>query len=62
METSSQERILKHFGNPHHPVCAAAVATHLFLDARSPSCIRRGIASLAFIHRFIDRAQVLLIF
>jgi hypothetical protein len=30
--TSFKERILKHFGNPDHPVCAAAVAAHLFLD------------------------------
>ena len=30
--TSSKERILKHFGNPNHPVCAAKVASHLFLD------------------------------
>src|SRR5215471_21667066 len=30
--TSSQERILKDLVNPDHPVCAAAVASHLFLD------------------------------
>jgi hypothetical protein len=30
--TPSIQRILKHFGNPNHPVCAAAVASHLFLD------------------------------
>ena len=30
--TSSKERILKEFGNPNHPVCAVAVASHLFLD------------------------------
>src|SRR5215470_3670539 len=52
--TSSQERILKHFVNPNQPVCAAAVASHLFLDgAAIPSCIRRGIANLKFIHNFL---------
>ena len=30
--TSSKEGIPKHFGTPNHPVCAAAVASHLFLD------------------------------
>src|SRR5215813_9587338 len=30
--TSSKERIPKHFVTPNHPVCAAAVASHLFLD------------------------------
>src|SRR5215467_1973297 len=30
--TSSKERIPKQFGNPDHPVCAAAVASHLFVD------------------------------
>ena len=54
--TSSQERILKHFVNPDHPVCAAAVASHLLLMRSHPSCIRRGIPSLTLIHTFIERA------
>src|SRR5215831_5914048 len=29
--TSFKERIPKHFGNSDHPVCAAVVASHLFL-------------------------------
>jgi hypothetical protein len=35
--TSSKERILKEFGNPNHPVCAAKVASHLFLDGAATS-------------------------
>jgi hypothetical protein len=47
------ERIPKHFGNPDQPVCAAAVASHLFIDgAATPPYFRRGIASLKFIHSF----------
>jgi hypothetical protein len=35
--TLSIECLLKQSGNPNHPVCAAAVASHLFLDgAASP--------------------------
>jgi hypothetical protein len=34
--TSSKERIPKHFVNPNHPVCAAEVASHLFLDGAAP--------------------------
>jgi hypothetical protein len=30
--TSEEQRILKHFVIPNHPVCAAAVASHLFID------------------------------
>jgi hypothetical protein len=30
-----EERITKYFGNPNHPVCAAAVASHLFLDGEA---------------------------
>ena len=30
--TCPEERIPKHFGNPNHPVCAAAVASRLFID------------------------------
>jgi len=54
--TSSKERIQQHFVNPDHPVCAAAVASHLFLMAQPPLLIRRGIASLTLIHGFVDRA------
>ena len=46
--TSSKECILKHSVNPNHPVCAAAVASHLFLNgaATPPVSVsgRRGIA------------------
>src|SRR5215510_10799654 len=34
--TSSKERIPKHFSTPNHPVCAASVASHLFLMAQAP--------------------------
>jgi hypothetical protein len=30
--TFFKERIPKRFVNPDHPVCAAAMASHLFLD------------------------------
>jgi len=40
--TSSTERIVKHFVNPDHPVCAAAVATHLFLMAQPPLLYQEG--------------------
>src|SRR5215470_11472663 len=54
---SSKEGIPKHFGTPNHPVCAVAVASHLFLDgAGHTSYVRRGIASLTLIHSFYDRA------
>src|SRR5215467_12339327 len=52
-----QERILKHFVNPKHPVCAAAVASHLFLDgAATPPVSGRGIASLTSVRSFYFRA------
>ena len=40
--TSSKECILKHFVNPNHPVCAAAVASHLFLMAQPPLLYQEG--------------------
>jgi hypothetical protein len=47
--TSSKERILKRFVNPDHPVCAAAEASHLFIDgAATPPVSGREIASLTF--------------
>jgi hypothetical protein len=55
--TSSKERIPKYFGNPNHPVCAAEVASHLFLDgAATPSVSGGEFASLTFIPSFYDRA------
>src|SRR5215471_1741224 len=49
--TSSKERIPKHFGNPNHPVCAAAVASHLFIDGAATPPISGGesLASHSFI-------------
>jgi hypothetical protein len=38
---SSEGRIPRHFGNPDHPVCAAAVASHLFL-AQPPLLYQEG--------------------
>src|SRR5215472_2742027 len=40
--TSSKERIPQHFGNPDHPVCAAAVASHLFLDGAATPPVSGG--------------------
>src|SRR5215831_15488866 len=40
--TISKECILKHFVNPNHPVCAAAVASHLFLDGAATSPVSGG--------------------
>src|SRR5215831_13149596 len=40
--TSCKKRIPKHFGNPDHPVCAAAVASHLFLMAQPPLLYQEG--------------------
>ena len=40
--TSSKERILKHHVNPDHPVCAAAVASHLFLDGAATPPVSGG--------------------
>ena len=41
-ETSLKECILKHFVNPDHPVCAAAVASHLFLDGAATPPVSGG--------------------
>jgi hypothetical protein len=40
--TISKERIPKHFGNPNHPVCAATVASHLFLDGGATPPVSGG--------------------
>jgi hypothetical protein len=37
-----QKRIPKTFVNPNHPVCAAAVAAHLFLDGAATPPASRG--------------------
>jgi hypothetical protein len=39
---SSKERIPKHFGNSNHPVCAAAVASHLLLDGAATPPVSGG--------------------
>src|SRR5215471_4765818 len=49
--TSSQECILKHFVNPNHPVCAAAVASHLFLDGAATPPVSGG--ELPASHSFV---------
>jgi hypothetical protein len=41
--TSSKEGILKHFVNSNHPVCAAAVASHLFLDGAATPPVSGGV-------------------
>src|SRR5262245_32596110 len=48
--TSSEECILKRFGNLNHPVCAALVASHLFLDGAATPPISGGelLASRSF--------------
>src|SRR5215475_8539685 len=56
--TSSKERIPKHFVNPDHPVCAAAVASHLFLDGAATPPVSGGEWRAQFIHTFCDRAFV----
>jgi hypothetical protein len=40
--TSCKECILKHFINPDHPVCAAAEASHLFLDGAATPPVSGG--------------------
>src|SRR5215471_15348188 len=40
--TTSQECILKHSINPNHPVCAAAVASLLFLDGAATPPVSGG--------------------
>jgi hypothetical protein len=42
MVTSSKERILKQFVNPNQPVCAAAVASHLFVDGAATPPVSGG--------------------
>src|SRR5215813_12329848 len=42
MERSPEERIPRHFGDPNHPVCAAAVASHLFLDGAATPPVSGG--------------------
>ena len=46
--TISKKRNLKHCVNPDHPVCAVAVASHLFLDGAATPPVSGGelIASL----------------
>jgi hypothetical protein len=39
---SSKKRSLKLFGNPDHPVCAASVASHLFIDGAATPPISGG--------------------
>src|SRR5215475_7749976 len=40
--STSQECILKHSANPDQPVCAAAVASHLFLDGAATPPVSGG--------------------
>jgi hypothetical protein len=40
--TPSKEGILKQFVNPNHPVCAAEVASHLFLDGAATPPVSGG--------------------
>ena len=40
--TTSNERIPKQFVNPDHPVCAAEVASHLFIDGAATPPISGG--------------------
>src|SRR5215831_1460741 len=55
--TLSKERILKHFVNPNHPVCAAAVASHLFLDGAATPPVSGGeFPACHSFTPFIDRA------
>ena len=44
--TISKERILKNFVNPDHPVCAAAVASHLFIDGTATLLFQEGSCQL----------------
>ena len=48
--TPSKEGIPIHFGTPNHPVCAAAVASHLFLDGAATPPMSGGelLASHSF--------------
>jgi hypothetical protein len=40
--TLFKKRIPKQFVNPDHPVCAAMVASHLFIDGAAPHPISGG--------------------
>jgi len=40
--SKSKERILKQFANRNHPVCAAEVASHLFLDGAATPPVSGG--------------------
>ena len=53
--TCSKKRIPKHFGNADHPDCAAAVASHLFLDGAAPLYFSGQECRAQFIHILIDR-------
>ena len=53
--TSPNNRILKQFVNPNHPVCAAK-ERDLFLMAQPPLLYQEG-SCLTFIHSFIDRGN-----
>src|SRR5215510_5414013 len=51
-----QECILKHSVNPNHPVCAAAVASHLFLDGAATPPVSGG--ELRASHPFVASISV----
>ena len=53
--TSFKECILKHLGNPDHFVCAAVVASHLFLNGAATPPVSGGVWRAQFIHTFYDR-------
>ena len=55
MEPLFKNAILKQFGNPNHPVCAAVVASHLFLDGAATPPVSGGeLRAAQFIHTFYD--------
>src|SRR5215813_13714169 len=54
---SSKECILKHFGNPDHPVCAAAVASRLLLDGAASPPISGGEWRAQF-HSHVHRPRL----
>jgi hypothetical protein len=49
----SKERITKPFGNPNHPVCAAAVAAHLFLDGAATPLEEVAVSDRFHSHEFL---------
>jgi len=49
------------FGNPDHPVCAAAVASHLFLMAQPPLLYQEGSCQPQCLHTFYNRRYSLAI-